>query len=286
MTFEGLPEYDSMDRMIHKILTFMTYNQKQYIKQLIRYTAQYPSLLSHVLLAIAIIVRKCIDENCIQPNPAKCSWNFMNIYTYLNTHLKFNYTANTRMVDMNAHDGYLLHNLKQHIKDTDGINLRDENLFCVQRNNETPNYDDVINLPWKNNVFSIESNSIDIVICIDILQYLTTTSLHITLNEIMRILKPNGILLVRCRDYVPDTAYMLKWEHHLYHILDEAYLRNSFNPDDYLVNKVYNFKSKETWENIIGVGDKLSCVDRKNKFLNGEYQKSASTFYWDVYVKN
>jgi ubiquinone/menaquinone biosynthesis C-methylase UbiE len=109
------------------------------------------------------------------------------------------------------------------------------------------------------------------------------------IKESYRILKTDGYLIIKEHDSTEDNREYIYWEHHLYHILDCGYNNKLININEYMKNcKLYNFKSKEEWEELINKHN-FKIINRYNRFLDGEFtkdNKNPSNLYWDIYKKN
>lgn len=190
-----------------------------------------------------------------------------------------------KIVDIGGGEGTIIKNIGNILE------IPSNNLYCVEPNNEwveSYRFNNNINyIFWDNVHINIPDNSTDVVILMVSLHHMTDQVIDNTIKNIKRILKSDGIVIIKEHDMTnEDIKYTIDWEHHLYHIL------NSKNEDltknrlkKYIKKFINNYKSKDDFDNLFmsynlkGVEElnrqfkPLSCIDYTN----------ASNLYWKIY---
>jgi len=275
-------KFDSLDNMIHKIFKFASNYDKQTIKTYINACLQNDELLQSNMNKIYYIIAKYTyqkDENRQDFIVSKIVSFIQSINpTILNDRL--------RVADIGGGNGNVLSSLNDIVKG-------DKSQFiCVESKDwiETYPYDNsnITYTFWDNNTVNIADESCDIVFCMVSLHHMTDETIANTLQEIHRILKKGGLLMIKEHDcHSVQVNNMILWEHHLYHLLDCVYDNRPFNYEHYYNNSIYNFKSKRGWQALIE-SQSFQHTCSQNRFLDGEYKndpKNASNLYWDIYTK-
>jgi ubiquinone/menaquinone biosynthesis C-methylase UbiE len=277
--------FDCLDNLIHKIFKPLYFKDKQRIKQMIKSTNN--TNLSASLHEISKLVTNVYKINQYVPDENRQDFITTKIINYLyqlpkSTELD----TDIEFVDIGGGNGNVLNQLATI------LDIKKDKVICVETNsdwveNYEYNHSNISYMFWDNTDLKIESNSVNCVLCMVSLHHMTDTTIHNILKEIKRILKPDGILLIKEHDTNNISQKYIKWEHYLYHILDNAYKYDIINPEMYLETAIDNFKSKEEWQSIIETIGELTWKERTNRFLDGEFTndpKNPTNLYWDIYV--
>lgn len=277
--------YDSLDNLIHKIFKPLNYRCKQLIKNKIKETNANNLKIS--LYSISTLVTDEYKRNKFVPDENRQDFITSKIINYLQ-HNDVSISSDFQIIDIGGGNGNVLQQMATI------LDLKKENVTCVETNTDwIENYDynnsNISYMFWDNCELKIESNSVNCVLCMVSLHHMTEHTIHNILREIKRILKPDGILLIKEHDTNTKSHYYIQWEHYLYHILDNAYKSEIIYPYKYLENAINNFKSKEEWQSTIETLGELTWKERTNRFLDGEFiydTKNSTNLYWDIYVNN
>jgi ubiquinone/menaquinone biosynthesis C-methylase UbiE len=281
--------YDSFDNLIHKIFKPLQSRYKHFIKNII--TETNTDNLNKSLFSISKLVTDEYTRNNFVSNENRQDFITTKIINYLRHIHAIGSTelyTDMQIIDIGGGNG----NVLQQIATI--LDLKKEHVTCIESNTDwIENYDynnsNISYMFWDNSELRIESNSINVVLCMVSLHHMTDNTIHNILKEIKRVLKPNGILLIKEHDTNSNSEKYIHWEHYLYHILDNAYKSKIIDPDNYLENAIENFKSKEEWCSIIETVGELTWKARTNRFLDGEFtndSKNPTNLYWDIYVNN
>ena len=194
-----------------------------------------------------------------------------------------------QIVDIGGGNGNILHNLNNY------LNGNPTNYICVESAHSTNwletysyNHTNITYLFWDNETLLIPDKSIDCVLCVVALHHMSDTTIHILLNEINRILKMGGLLLIKEHDAIKSAIPFIHWEHYLYYLDDLASHKQIIEPSTYFQNYLSNYKTKYEWKRIIETNDSFQWIVTTNRFLDGAYQrdsKNASNLYWDLFKK-
>lgn len=282
---------NKLDSMIHKIFKFMTAKDKEDIKTMAIEAQTTPSKMNRILTNISSMVKKSMILKNVTKDDGRQTFIASKMADYMKNKLKINFSNSTTIVDIGGGNGDVLHELNS-ILEKQKVHIPKENLICVETKTdwgeEYPfSNKDISYVFWNNNSIKTESGSADVILCMVSLHHMKEKTLENTLNEIYRILKPNGHLLIKEHDANMESKPYIEWEHHLYHILDAGYEHKLINPDEYLHHNIDNYKTKEEWQRLI-TNEGFRFVDRKDRLLNGEFianEDNASNMYWDTYIK-
>lgn len=220
----------------------------------------------------------------------------MEFYNAL-TRNKNNYILNNNSIilDIGGGNGDMLEALKN-IYYEKGVNFKKDNLICVETKTDwNENYlfqnENITFHFWNNEKLQLDENlkqKCDIIICMVSLHHMYDNTIDNILTEIYSMLKPNGLLFIKEHNYTAISSDCIIWEHHLYHIMDCKKKNIPLNAQHYLNTNIYNFKSANTWQNIIQ-NKGFQLLDRTNRFLGHEMvdtnHKNGSQLYWDIYKK-
>ena len=190
-----------------------------------------------------------------------------------------------KIADIGGGEGNIITNIGKLLE------IPSSNLYCIEQNNqwaESYRFNNNINYVFWDNVYiNIPDNSIDIVILMVSLHHMTNQIVDNTMKNIKRILKPDGIVVLKEHDMInEDIKYTIDWEHHLYHILNsnkEDLTKNRLKK--YLKKFINNYKSKDEYDklflsyNLKG----LEELNRQFKPLSCTDYSNASNLYWKIY---
>ncbi len=283
-------------RLIQKIFRFLSYQEKKQIKFIIDSVNINQTNLQDALLHISSIVTPIMTIQNIKRDEDRQNWIANQILTYITNTLNVQPTENLKIVDIGGGNGNVLREINASMQSKYNITTKPENFICVETqsdwvesykfDNETINYSF-----WNNEIIPIESNSIDIVLCMVSLHHMNDATIQTTISEIKRILKPGGHILIKEHD--ADTANALnfiEWEHHLYHILDKGYERIIVNPETYLEEHIDNFKAKAFWKNHFQTNG-FKYIETTNRCLESGTESTiydsnnVTNLYWEIYKK-
>lgn len=271
---------DKLDILIDKICRFMTTNTKKQIKGLIKKN-NYDEI-SKLISADAALLK-------LKPDETRQDFITSKIFNYLTDEGLIH--DDFRIVDIGGGNGNVLSGLYKSIKESNK-----DNFICVETLtdwNETYAFDnrDLTYKFWDNDMIDIEDRSVDVVMCMVSLHHMNDDTLQHVFTNIRRILRKNGILMIKEHDCSSkEVLELILWEHHLYHMLDCAYKNERINTEEYLATSINNFKSKLDWHTLLSEYN-MTLVDRKNRFLEGNYvsnkdRKNVTELYWDIYRKD
>jgi ubiquinone/menaquinone biosynthesis C-methylase UbiE len=273
---------DKLDVLIRKIFRFCSAKEQQYIKELIQSSDTDIELKTN----LSKISRIVLHYSDLKKDDNRQDFIVSKIMSFLNS---TTIDKNSTIVDIGGGNGNVLSGLKT------SLGGEKEQYICVETMNDWIesyefNKTNISYIFWNNNIINIPSESCDLIICMVALHHMTNDTLHTTLQEIHRILKPGGLFMIKEHDCNSTEAQMLiNWEHHLYHILDGAYNKEPIHVEPYFEQTVHNFKSKELWKEIIE-SNQFHFNRRTNRFLDGNYieneSKNPSNLYWDIYEKS
>ena len=273
-----------LNNLINKIFRFMDQTEQTKILKIITSNLS----MNYKLFSLSKFVTDYVIKNGINKDENRQDFIIGKIHTYLTKKYPHLIQSNCNIIDIGGGNGNVLSGLK------DKINGKNDNFICVETLTnwgEHYNFDNT-NIQYKffgtDFNFELPDNSIDIIMCMVSLHHMTNETISSIMQHIHRILKPNGIVLIKEHDAKKDDLKYIYWEHHLYHLLDCAFNAETINIDHYFNNFIYNFKSKEQWTNCFNQFG-FELVEIKNRFLEGHYHfdpKVPTNLYWAVYKKN
>jgi len=276
------------DNLICKILRFMPQTEQKKIKNIIIYNNLS---IRDKLLNISQFMTNYVIKNGINKDENRQDFIIGKIHTYLTKKYPHLIQSNCNIIDIGGGNGNVLSGLKDKINGIYGTNY---NFICVETLTDWGEHYEFnnTNIQYKffgtDFNFELPDNSIDIIMCMVSLHHMTNETISSIMQHIHRILKPNGIVLIKEHDATKDDLKYIYWEHHLYHLLDCAFEWETIDIDHYFNNFIYNFKSKEQWTNCFNQFG-FELVEIKNRFLEGHYHfdpKVPTNLYWAVYKKN
>lgn len=288
-----MSKYDSLDNLIYKIFKFTNQYDRKIIKKIIIETPlqwmNHVGILKHNITKISKIILKYCQRQSLKRDEQRQDFITRKIINFLNELSPEKVNENLSVADIGGGNGNVLSFMNNL------VNGNKDNFICVETATEwvetySHNHDNIVYKFWDNNVMDILDNSCDIVMCMTSLHHMDENTLNNVMKEIKRILKNDGLVLIKEHDahdlheYHLDT--LIHWEHHLYHILDCAYENKLVDTNEYINKLIHNFHSNKFWTNMFKQNN-LTLVTRSNRFLDGEYieddPKNPTKLYWAIY---
>ena len=275
-------QFDKLDALVHKIFKFAQTHEKKQIKSIITSS----NSIKIKLINIHTIVKK---YNSNKKNENRQDFIASKIYNYIFNRQSYPKNEDICIVDFGGGNGDVISLLNQTLT-TDNSPIVKENCICVEtRSDWTEEYKfdrpNVTYLFWDNNTIQIDDAKADILLCMVSLHHMSDDTINTVLTNARRIIKPNGLLLIKEHDNNTETNKYIEWEHYLYHISDCIMSSTPLNVDNYCNKLIHNFKGCAEWSNLIQ-SNGFQFVQRANRFLDGPFvndDKNASALYWDIY---
>jgi SAM-dependent methyltransferase len=173
------------------------------------------------------------------------------------------------------------------------LNISDKNLFCIEQFewSEKYSFENKINyIFWDNVDINLPEKSIDVFLLMVSMHHMTNNVINNVLLNISKLLKDNGIIIIKEHDACTDDIIkIINWEHHLYHIVTSPNDELSIEKlNSYLISYIDNFKSKQTFDDIFnehgfyGVEE----LDRQFSPLTKYDELNTTNLYWKIYKKH
>ena len=267
--------------MINKIYKFLNNENKYFIKEII--LSNTMTILDKFEQIINII-RPIVKELRIEKDDERQDYIVSKILKYIGN-------KNGRVfIDIGGGNGNILNKISISLS-KDDPNIIKDNYICVETKTDwIESYDfsnkNIIYKFWDNKKINIPDKIADIILCMVSLHHIKDDILINVFDEIHRIIKPGGLIMIKEHDCI-DNYDIIEWEHNLYHILDMALLDKELDTVAYFNKSISNFKSADTWKNII-IKKGFKWLDRTNRFLDGPFIddiKNVSRLYWDIFYK-
>ncbi len=282
-----MSKYDCLDNLIYKIFKFTNGHDRTIIKRIINDTPMNNiNKLKYNIEKISSIISKYYQRQSLKRDEHRQDFITEKIINFLNGMRPEIINGNLYIADIGGGNGDVLSLINNSVG---GIR---ENFVCIETETDwvesySHNHDNILYKFWDNNVIDIPDKSCDVVMCMVSLHHMDENTAINTMKEMKRILKKDGIVLIKEHDSDNlDTHRLIDWEHHLYHILDCAYENKLVNTNEYMNKMVHNFHSKHYWCRMF-TENGFKFVTRTNRFLDGAYvendQKNPSKLYWDIY---
>jgi ubiquinone/menaquinone biosynthesis C-methylase UbiE len=174
------------------------------------------------------------------------------------------------------------------------LNIPFNNLYCLETNDDTwyekYNLTNRLNyLIWDNININLKDDSFDVIIIMVTMHHMNEHTLYNLLPNINRLLKKNGIIIIKEHDAInQELTNIIDWEHHLYHIFKSK--ENDFTENNltkYLTKFINNYKSKLKYDEIFKSYNFIPVkeLDRQFKSLNNYDLKNVTNLYWKIYSK-
>jgi SAM-dependent methyltransferase len=88
------------------------------------------------------------------------------------------------------------------------------------------------------------------------------------IQEIKRILKPDGLLLIKeHNENTEKVVSFIEWEHSLYHIMDCIYAQQSVNGELFVSSATHHFQPNTYWQHRNTDGSDFELICRANRFF-------------------
>lgn len=282
-----MSKYDSLDNLIHKIYKFLKMNDQKFIKQLI--LKNKPETLKETLTKISEIILNSVNALNLKRDENRQDFIVDKMMDYLKNNYPDILNSEISVVDIGGGNGNVISTINTK------VNGNKNNFVCVETKNEwVESYpcdnDNILYKYWNNDVIDIPNESCNLVLCMVSLHHMKGETINNVINEIKRILKNGGILMIKEHDAETITTYnLIEWEHHLYHILDCAYNKKMVDADEYMKHSINNFNDKSYWHIMLEKTHGFELKDRTNRFLDGPYKnrdyKNPTNLYWEIYEK-
>jgi SAM-dependent methyltransferase len=129
---------------------------------------------------------------------------------------------------------------------------------------------------------------VDAIFCMVSLHHMTDAYISDTiLPMISTKLKSGGYLLLKEHNAATaETRMLVEWEHHLYYLMEMAGLRTADELKTYVTTSVANYKSRETYQQMMEQQCGCECVRTLNNvFEQGPVDTTATKLYWQIFRK-
>jgi ubiquinone/menaquinone biosynthesis C-methylase UbiE len=140
-------------------------------------------------------------------------------------------------------------------------------------------YDEIIFSKYDGITLPYNDNSFDLITCLMVLHHIPKENLFNILHEINRVLKPNGVLILREHD-VDSTqqCYLLNIMHDFY---DYVWNDNSIIKTEETDQWTTNYKNNHEWTNLL---KNIGIVQRETPIIN-KSNKNPYFTYTSSYIK-
>lgn len=279
---------DPFDNLVYKICKFLSPRDRSLIQNAILYAQTNPTQLPQVLTNISNIVLKHTLNHPIQRDAHRQDFIAGKLFAYLRKHMG-NVPDTLQVADIGGGNGDVLSALQEKLPTS-----KPEQFVCVETASDwvesyEHNHANIVYEFWDNDSMKLPDAHFDVVLCMVSLHHMPEPTFARAVSEIVRILKPNGVLLVKEHDARSKSAHLLiEWEHHLYHVVDCAYTQDAINPQTYMEKSVHRFRSMTEWRSVFEHHG-LTHLETTNRFLDGAYkphdEKNPTQLYWDIFVR-
>lgn len=280
---------DELDNLIYKIYKFTNQHDRIIIKNIILDTPiNNLTKLKSSIKKIENVIFKYFQKLSIKRDEHRQDFITEKIMNFVNKMCPDTINQNMSIVDIGGGNGDVISLINTLVKGNS------EQFICVETATEwvesyAHNHDNIVYKFWNNDTIDVVDNSCDIVMCMVSLHHMNDLTIANALKEMKRILKENGILLIKEHDSGnTNDCRLIHWEHHLYHILDCAYENKVVDVEEYMTKLIHNFHSKQFWRRLFEENG-FKFVARTNRFLDGPYvendKKNPTKLYWDAYRK-
>lgn len=196
--------------------------------------------------------------------------------------LKFN--NKIKIADIGGGEGYIIEEIGKL------MNINKENLYCIEQKEWHELYtfnNNIKYIFWNNENIDIPNNTIDIIIIMVTLHHMHDNIIENVFINIKKILKPNGIIIIKEHDYNYKIKTIIDWEHHLYHII--ASPNNNINKNDlekYFNYYVNNYKSKLEFDTLFKKYNFIDIIELDTHFnkSNNKFYLNPTNLYWKIYT--
>jgi ubiquinone/menaquinone biosynthesis C-methylase UbiE len=149
------------------------------------------------------------------------------------------------------------------------LELSKENVYAID--DKLQNTDELTVLNFENGKIPLEDNSIDLIISLEVLHHINTQDRYKILQEISRVLSPNGLFIIKEHDDQATNEFSVFLE--LIHIF--WYIVKNENPD--LLNLMTRYETINLMESVGLYSNKYDTYDDYN---------NPQQIYYETYTKN
>ena len=209
--------------------------------------------------AIVRSMRPLTDDECIDlfreiPLPVRSGPRLTDVFSKLDWESYQN--ENPVYLDVGCHDGSLTRQISEHVSAATAIGVDVTVPAHIGRNSS----DNVVLMEYDGMKLPFSDDSFDLVTCFQTLHHVSDVGT--TCSEIMRVLKPGGLLLIKEHNCdSEETRKLIEIEHLLWSIKNNDY-------------EVQNCKSLEEWDQVLGT--------RIWTFI---YENDPTGIYYALYTK-
>lgn len=194
---------------------------------------------------------------------------------------KYKFDNNIKILDIGGGEGNILNHISIN------YNIPFCNLYCLEQKEwcEKYQFKNKINYIFWDNINIDINYNIDIVLIMVALHHMTDETINNLLLNIKRILKKDGLIIIKEHDCNNDNIKnIVDWEHHLYHIIMNNNIDEE-NINNYLNNSIINYKSyyqiDEIFQNY-GFTNELKLDREFKKFIKFD-DNNPTNLYWNIY---
>lgn len=256
------------------------------------YTKQIYKIIEKTNLEKNNIIRSMLEINDIinnsniikpssQPNHKWVASNIVNIIK------KYGFDKNVKIIDIGGGEGNILKIINEM------YNVSNDNLYCVEQIGDwSEKYKFMNNINyifWDNININIEPNTVDVIIIMVSMHHMDDATLNNLLHNTKKILKNNGIVIIKEHDHNSKISRIIDWEHHLYHLLmSEDQMITLDNLDNYLETFVNNYKSKKEFDVLFRKYGYVGAEELNRYFqpLTNAISFNPTNLYWKIYKNN
>jgi len=133
-----------------------------------------------------------------------------------------------------------------------------------------------------------EIKEVDGIFCMVSLHHMTDAYISdVILPLICTKLKLGGYLMLKEHNAATaETRMLIEWEHHLYYLMEMTGLRTADELKTYVTTSVANYKSRETYQQMVEQQCGCECVRTLNNvFEHGQVDTTATKLYWQIFRK-
>lgn len=196
--------------------------------------------------------------------------------------------SDLKIVDIGGGEGNIISWLGE------SLDIPKSNIYCVENKlswDESYEFTNNINyIFWDNLNIDIKPNSIDIIIMIVSIHHMTNTTINNLMLNLKKILKPNGLIIIKEHDSNNNTVKrIIDYEHHLYHILmTPNYDLDKNKLKIYLDNFTNNYMSMKYTEHIFKENgfNHIQTLNRMFKPYIKHDDLDSTNLYWAIYNKS
>lgn len=231
-----------------------------------------------------------LRHNICVPYDDQSAKNFIGekIARYLQTNFPANFNPNSSVwADVGGANGNLLHYFATEYE------FAQAQLFSVENTEQwTESYtfshsDTLQYVEWNGTSTNLTEqipHKLDVIFIMVTLHHMSDEIIQQLMSALFIMSKPGTLIILKehdCRN--SDDKFVIDWEHHLYHLLNNG---NNLSAEEYLNEKyIDNYKPREKFDEIFQLHHFLK-VDHLNRFLERTQElpgKNPSNLFWSVY---